>query len=262
MSQQPKPRPKRLPSKATTKLSSDHQLIGYKTFLEHVEELRTRLTWSALVLVLGGVIGYAIHQTIFKLLVKPLNKPLYYTSPAGGLDFLIKICIFFGFICALPVLVYHLLKFLEPALPAHARRGMIRILVSSVCLALFGVCFAYFISLPAALYFLASLGNGDITALISANEYLTFVMIYLAGFAALFQLPLIMLFLNRIRPLKSRQLMRYQGHVILLSFVVAAVLTPTPDPLNQTLMAIPIIVLYEISAVLIWIKNRKSNTPV
>ncbi len=257
MSQQPKPRLKRPPSKATNKPDSDYQLIGYKTFLEHLEELRSRLMWSVLVLVLGGIVGYAIHQTIFKLLIRPLNKPLYYTSPAGGLDFLIKICIFFGFICALPVLVYNFLKFLEPALPNHARKGMLRILLSSMILAIFGICFAYFISLPAALYFLASLGNGEITALISANEYLSFVMIYLAGFAALFQLPLILLFINRLRPWRPSQLMKFQGYVILASFIIAAILTPTPDPLNQTIMAVPIIVLYEVSVGLIWIKNRK-----
>lgn len=242
----------------TKKPDSEHDLVGYKTFLEHLIELRTRLTWSAVVLVAGGIVGYSIHRTIFKILIRPFNKPLYYTSPAGGLDFLIKICIFFGFICALPVLVYHLLKFLEPALPTHMRKGMAKVLFSSIILAMLGICFAYFISLPAALYFLTSLGNGELTALISANEYLNFVMIYLAAFAVLFQLPLCMLFINRFKPLKTQQLMKYQGYIILGSFIVAAILTPTPDPLNQTIMAIPIIILYELSVALIWLKNRKT----
>lgn len=244
-------------NKLTPKPETTNTPAGYKTLLEHLEELRTRLTWSAGALVAGGIAGYFMHQTIFRLLTQPLNKPLFYSSPAGGLDFLIKICVFFGILCAIPVLVYHLLKFLEPALPMHARTGMLKILLSSVGLALAGVCFAYFVSLPAALHFLGSLGNGDLTALISANEYLNFVTIYLAGFAALFQLPLIMLFINRIRPLKPGGLMKFQRYVIVGSFIVSAVLTPTPDPFNQSLMAVPIIVLYQISVGLIWLKNRK-----
>ena len=252
----------KLPKKAAikpipTRASAAFGLTEHKTFLEHLEELRTRLTWSALALIAGGGAGYAIHETIFKLLVKPLNKPLYYTSPTGGLEFLFKICIFFGVICSIPVLVYNLLKFLEPAMPSRARSGMVIILFSSVGLAAAGICFAYFVSLPAALHFLANIASGDLTALISANEYLNFVMIYLAGFAALFQLPLIMLFINRLRPLKISKLLGFQGYVILASFVVSAILTPTPDPFNQTIMAVPIVILYEISVVFIWLKNRK-----
>src|SRR5690606_17417456 len=80
------------------------------TIAEHLQELRSRLLWSALALLFGGALGYVYHEQVIAILVKPLNQQLYYTSPAGGFDFLVKTCVFFGFILAIPVLVYQLLK--------------------------------------------------------------------------------------------------------------------------------------------------------
>jgi sec-independent protein translocase protein TatC len=120
-----------------------------------------------------------------------------------------------------------------------------------------GAAFAYFITLPAALHFLNEFSSDQVKALISTNEYISFVTIYVAAFAILFQLPLILLFINHITPLSPGALMRQQRLVILLSFVAAAVITPTPDIVNQTFMALPIIVLYQISMALVWLVNRR-----
>src|SRR5690606_28648357 len=140
------------------------------------------------------------------LLIKPLGQQLYYTSPAGGFEFLIKVCLFFGFLLSIPVLVFHLIKFVSPAIPGRIVNKTGKILIVSTCLALMGVAFAYFVSLPAALYFLNKFSEGPITSLISANSYFTFVMIYLAAFAALFQMPLILYFVNKITPLTPSML--------------------------------------------------------
>lgn len=226
-------------------------------FSEHVRELRQRLIYSVATLFLGSAIGYAIHQPLFRLIKRPLHEQLYYTTPMGGFNAIIKISILFGLIVTVPVFVYQLGKFLGPAFKHRIRAT--RIIFFPIILAAAGVLFAYFVSLPASLHFLANVDSKDLQSLITINEYLNFVSGYVASFALLFQLPLIMLFINRIKPQRPAGLMRMQRWVILFSFLLAAVLTPTPDPINQLMMALPIILLYQFSVVLIWFVNRREK---
>jgi sec-independent protein translocase protein TatC len=132
----------------------------------------------------------------------------------------------------------------------------------SIVLAYGGVVFAYFISLPNALHFLAGFGGKEITALITADEYYSFVLSYLLGFALLFQIPIIVLFINRIKPMKPGSMMGAQRYIILASFVVAAILTPTPDPINQTIMAMPAVVLYQVGIFLVWRTNKNHKSMI
>lgn len=229
------------------------------TISEHLEEFRKRLIISIVALFIGGALGYVYRDYILAVLIKPLNQQLYYTSPAGGFDFLVKVCVFVGFLFAIPILVYQLLKFLSPAVPTHVTYKTSRVLLASVLLAIMGACFAYFVSLPAALHFLNNFSEGPVNSLITANEYFNFVMIYVVGFAALFQMPLILLFINKITPLSPKKLMKNQRFVILGSFVIAAFLTPTPDPFNQALMAAPMIALYQSSIGVVWSSNKRTK---
>ncbi len=222
---------------------------------EHFRELRRRLIYSIAALFLGGIVGFFIQEQLFNLIRRPLDEQLYYTTPTGGFNAIIKISIVFGVLLSVPVFVYHIGKFLSPAF--NHRIGAVRIILFSVILSAFGVSFAYFVSLPAALHFLANIDSNNLQSLITVNEYINFVAAYLASFAILFQLPLVMLFINRIKPQQPRQLMGLQRWVVLVSFIIAAFLTPTPDPLNQLIMAVPIILLYQVSVILIWLINRR-----
>jgi hypothetical protein len=161
-------------------------------------------------------------------------------------------------------MVYHLLRFIEPALPQSlSRRLVAAVIVSSFSLMVAGVAFGYFISLPAALHFFNNVGDGSLTALITADQYFTFVVNYLAIFAAVFQLPLLMVFINRIKPLGPTMLRKYRKFVIAGSFVAALFIPGVPDPLSQAILALPIIVLYEISIWLVWaINRRRVDVPV
>ncbi len=230
-----------------------------QTVERHIDELRRRALNCVIALILGGLIGYHFQEQIIAWLVKPLGQQLFYTSPAGGFDFLIKICLFFGFLLAIPVIIFNFIKFVAPAIPKRVSYSTAKILLASIALAIGGVLFAYFISLPAALHFLNNFTNSQIQSLISAQEYFNFVMIYLAGFAALFQMPLIFIFINKVTPLKPQSLMKKQRVVILASFIIAAILTPTPDPINQTLMAAPIIGLYQTSVGVVWQENKRAR---
>lgn len=226
-------------------------------FSEHIRELRQRLIYSIGALFIGCIVGYIIHGQLFSLIKRPLNEQLYYTTPTGGFFAVIKISIMFGLIVAVPIFIYQLGKFLSPAFRRRIRAG--RTIFYSTILSVLGILFAYFISLPAALHFLANINSPELQSLITVNEYLNFVTSYVAGFALLFQLPLILLFINRIKPQKPGKLMGLQRYVVLFSFILAAILTPTPDPMNQLLMALPIIFLYQFSVGLVWLTNRRES---
>lgn len=228
-------------------------------FSEHLSELRSRLLSSVVLFIIGTIVGYLLHERILALLVAPLGQPVFYSSPAGGFDFLIKLSFLFGLAISIPVLVFHTLRFIEPALPTQSPRKMLLVLVSSCLLLIAGVLFAYFVSLPAALYFLGSFTSEGVQALISASDYFAFVTRYLLGFGLLFQLPLVLLVINSVQRIPIGRLLGLEKWVVLLSFVVAAVLTPTPDIFNQLLMALPLIVLYQITVVLVWLVNSRAR---
>lgn len=237
-------------------MANRHDPTAKKPFIEHVHELQKRLTWSVLALAIGGGVAYNFYQPLLNLVQRPLGQTLYYTSPTGGFSFLFKVCLAAGFVFALPVILYHIFGFLGPLLHRRQRASIVAYTMWSIDLAYAGVLFAYFVSLPAALHFLAKFGGAGVQSLITVDEYFNFALAYLAGFALLFQVPLVILFINRIKPLKPSKMMGAQRFVILFSFIIAAILTPTPDPFNQLLMAAPAILLYQVGIVLVLVVNR------
>lgn len=225
------------------------------TFIAHFQELRMRIIWSVILLVIGSVVGYSLRVPILSLLLAPLNQPLYYTSPAGGFSFTFSLSLFFGFVVFLPFFIFQILAFIAPAIPVKAKFSALTTLLLSCLLMVLGMFFAYFVSLPAALHFLSKFGSGEVSSLISTSEYFSFVARYLIGFGILFQLPLIMVFINKIIRLELKKLFGFGKWVILISFIIAAILTPTPDVVNQVVMAVPIILLYLVSILIIWVVN-------
>ena len=191
----------------------DLQEAPMKTISEHVGELRSRALYCCVALLAGGIVGYKFQDQIIAWLIKPLGETLFYTSPAGGFDFLIKICLFFGFLLAIPVIMYNIIRFVSPAVPQHIIIKTSKIIVYSISLAIMGAGFAYFVSLPAALHFLNNFSTSQIKSLISAQEYFNFVMIYIAGFALLFQMPLLIAFINKVTPLKPMMLMKKHYYI-------------------------------------------------
>lgn len=233
-----------------------------KTLAEHIDEIRFRLFWIVVALLLASGVGYLLHKQLLLLAQKPLGSELYYTSPGGGITFIFKLCFSFAVVVALPIVLYHIMRFFFPVVAHIQQRTITRFVVASLILAYAGVAFAYIVSLPAALYFLSNIGDYALSALITVDTYYDFVVSYLLGFALLFQTPIIVLFINKIKPLKPGGMMGAQRYIILFSFIAAAILTPTPDPVNQTIMAMPAIVLYQVSVLLVWwINKRRQPAP-
>lgn len=230
-------------------------------FVEHIHELRRRLFIIAASVIGFSVAGYFIHKQLIQILLKPASaQEFIYTSPGGGINFVFQICIYFGIAASVPVIVYQLLGFIEPVIKYSSKKFLVRSGLFSIVLAATGTAFGYFVGLPSALHFLTNEFKFDqIEALLTIQEYMSFVMIYLVGSALLFQIPLIMTFINRIKPLKPSGLFKNERFVIVGAFIAAALITPTPDIFNQTLIAGPIIAIYQLGIILVWLQNRRPS---
>ncbi len=225
-------------------------------FGEHLQELKNRFLIWFVGFVVASVVGYFLYQPLLTWLIVPLKGPLFYTSPVGALQAVFGVSAIFGFIVSLPILLYEVMRFFEPAFGAKPIKHILIYVLVSFTLAIIGVLTAYYLVLPATLGFLANFASGQLKALISTKDYFSFVSKYLLGFAILFQLPLVTYILGKFVNLKAKSLLKYWRHIIVLSFVVSAILTPTPDPINQTIMAVPIIVLYFVSIAVLALSKK------
>lgn len=190
-------------------------------------------------------------------LMAPLGgQRLVYLTPIGGFSFIFKVSIYFGFGVILPVVIYHLYRFLEPIMDKRRKRSVTLYIFASTILAIAGGSFAYFASLPAALHFLTGFSIHNVSAMLTVDSYLTFVITYVLGAAALFQIPLILMIINTIKPIPPSKLLSSERFVILGAFIVAAIISPTPDITNQTILAVPIIVMYQFGVLAVWLQSR------
>lgn len=229
------------------------------TFYDHILEIRKRLFMVFVVFVLGSILGFVFNSEIQAILINPLGQQLYYTSPMGGFSFMFNISLFAGALIAIPFCVLHIIKFVAPTIGHNKSAFALKLLIASLLLTIAGVSFAYNVSLPPTLNFLTGFDSDIISSLISTSEYLGFIKLYLAAFALIFQIPLILLIINTIKPIDPQKMLKTQKYVVVSSFIAAAIISPTPDALNQTLMAAPMILLYELSIGLIWFINKRKQ---
>ena len=231
-------------------------------FVEHLYELRRRLYYVALSILLWGAAIYFVQQHVVRILLSPAHgQHFIYTSVGGGIDFLFRICIYGGIVLSLPVIVYNILCFTEPLLTDATKRFIFIGSFISGLLAFVGIIFGYYVGLPAALHFLLhQFTTIQIQPLVTIQSYLHFVIVYMVGSAMLFQLPLLLVFINRIKPLEPKKLFHYERWVILVAFVLAGLMNPTPNILSQLLVAGPFILMYQVGIVLIAVINRSKRS--
>jgi len=244
-------------------LRSQSEVVTKVPFIAHVQELRKRLFYIALAIGAGTGLAYAIQKPLTRWLLAPSgNQQFIYTTPGGGFDFQVRLCLYAGIALAIPVILYHIFQYIHPLLGQESKRFLRWMVVASSLFALAGICFGYFFGLPAAVRFLLQNFSTDrIQALISIQSYMSFVVTYLLGAALLFQIPLILLMINRIKPLQPKKLFTNQRWFILGAFIAGAVLSPTPDVRSQLMLSGPIILMYEGSIVMIWAVNRRHRRP-
>ncbi len=228
------------------------------TLMDHLQELKGRFFWIAVAFIVASGLAYPRYADIIHLLTAPMGRQeLYYMTPAGGFSFIIKVCMYVGVIAILPVAIYHLYKFITPVMKRNSSRAVLFYTFMSTVLGIGGILFAYLLTLPAALHFLNNINIDQISSMITIDAYMSFVIAYILAGALLFQTPLVMMIINSVSPLSPKKLMNYQRHMIVVSFVIAAIISPTPDVVNQTILAAPMVVMYQLGIMIIWFKNRK-----
>jgi sec-independent protein translocase protein TatC len=180
----------------------------------------------------------------------------YFYLVSGRVFFYLKLAIVCGILLASPVLFSQLWRFIAPGLFKHEKKVLIPFsLLSSLCF-LGGAAFGYLVVFPPAFKFLVGYNNDYLTSLPAVSEYFSLSIRLLIAFGVIFEMPIFMVFLAKVGMVNASFLNRHRKYAILINFIIAAILTPTPDIVNQLMMAGPLIVLYEISVVAVWLFGR------
>ena len=214
--------------------------------VDHLSELRTRLVIAIVAIIIGTLGAYYYVEDILQILVAPAGK-LYYTKPTEAFFTYMKISLVAGCIVSSPVWFYQIWAFIVPALSKGEKRVTFMVVPTAVILFVVGVLFSYYLVLPMAIQFFIGFGTDELQPLFSIGQYIDFVIAFILPFGITFELPLILIALGVLGILSSDRLREYRKMFILLAFIIGAAISPTPDMLSQTMIAGPMILLYEIS---------------
>ena len=252
--------------KTSTEMSDDNKL----TFLGHLGELRQRLIKGVIAVVVASIISFVFFKPIFYYLILPAGDiNLVYIEMTEMIGTIMKVCLTSGTMLAMPYLTYQLLMFVSPALTRKEKKYVYLILPWIALMFVGGIAFGYFILIPPATKFLITFGSDIATPQIKIGNYISIVSRLLLAIGLAFEMPVVTTFLARLGIITSKWLASKRKIAIISAFILAAIITPTFDPINQSLVAVPLIILYEMSIWLAKLVQRKeprettsSATPV
>jgi len=232
------------------------------TMLEHLEELRSRLIVCAVALVVGLIISAlpipfvtndAVTQAVIYIISLPAAGHLIFIRPGEGFVTYFQVAMIVAMVLALPVLTYEVIAFVMPALLPHEKKYLYMAVPGAMISFAIGILFGYVLLLPVAIQFLLTFGTGNIEGIEvkwSFSEYIGTVTTLLFWMGLSFETPLMMYFLTKLRILNPHRLAGFRKYALVLAFVVGAMITPTPDPLNQTIVSVPLYLLFELGLLL------------
>jgi sec-independent protein translocase protein TatC len=241
----------------------DEERTGTMTVMEHLEELRHRIVVSLIAIACGAVVGWFLYAPFMRLILGPYcnfvsTHPeiapsegcrLNYLGVVDGLVVKLKIVLFLGLVCVLPIVLYQLWAFITPGLTARERKWALPFVFASTVLFLLGGVFAY-VTLPKALDFLLGFAGEFAVPLITFDRYVGFVTLVTLAFGLSFLFPVILVFLELVGILTPRILSKWRRWAILGIAVFAAVITPSSDPYTMLAMMIPMYLFYEASIII------------
>lgn len=232
------------------------------SFTEHLRELRRRVIIAVVAILVGSAASFAFYEEIIEL----LSRPAYDLKGTEGIELVfieitellttaVKVSFVAGFVLALPVILYQVIMFVAPGLTSRERRYMFLFLPMALVAFACGVAFCYFVLIPPALRFL--LGFSDVAQpLIRISNFVNLMVRLLFWMGLAFETPLIMFMLAQLGIVTARQLSRFRRVWVVIAFVLGAIITPTFDPVNQALVAGPLLVLYELGVLLAKLAGR------
>lgn len=233
---------------------------------EHLSELRRRIIVSLASVLICFLFTFTYSEDLFRLLTFPMkfeigihmsypyvtlvptkieNASLIFTAPAEAFWMHLKMAFIAGLILSLPVIFHQLWKFISPGLLLKEKKYVAPFVIMATILFFIGASFCFLFVLPFAMSFLLTYKTENMTPMLSVGSYVDFCLKFILSFGAIFELPIAIVVLTRMGIVTPKTLAKNRKYAILLAFILAAILTPTPDAFNQTLMAVPIIFLYE-----------------
>ena len=232
-------------------------------FLDHLEELRWRLVKSLGTILLGAAVTFYYIDPLIDFLIKPtqnLESPMDLQVLKVQGMFMIKwgIALIGGIVLTIPVLTYHIWKFIAPGLYMNERRYISPLIIFTYLSFLIGLTFAYKVMIPFSLEFFTSVGMEGIQNNFSINYYFNFITWLMIGSGLIFELPVLVLILSLFGLLTPEFMGHYRKHAIVIILVLSAFITP-PDPVSLVLMSVPLLLLYELSIGVSWLVNRRKH---
>lgn len=241
----------------------DDQDDGRMSIVEHLAELRNRILWSLGSLAVGSAIAFGFSKAIFDALKLPLGDfPIQQIDPTEAIGVYFQICILAGFVLSLPMHIYQIVMFVAPGLLPHEKRLLFTFLPFTLVSFVTGVLFGYFVLLPPALQFLLgfgpTMGIVDVTE-IRVSSYYDLILRLMFWIGIVFLTPVVMLLLGRLGILSYDRIAPFRRYAYVIAFILAAMITPTIDPVNMVLVAGPLTVLFEVGAQLVRIFGKKRD---
>lgn len=237
----------------------DSYRSGEMTLMEHLRELRNRVLVSAIAVVLGMLVCLYFWEQIVGWLIAPAREQqgpgfgLAVFGPTETIGVLFKVGMYGGLMIASPVVLYELLAFIVPGLTPKERKLILPGLFGVVGFLLGGMAFAYWVILPASLGFLLDLGGENFNPVIGAKQYMDFAMRIIFWVGLSFELPMVMALFAKLGMVRARQMLGFWRYSVVIIFIIAAIVTPTPDPLTQSLVAGPLLGLYFVGILFAWL---------
>jgi len=243
-------------------MSNDKKL----SILDHLKEFRQRLIKIVIAIALTSILSFIFYEQIFNILIFPApDIDLIYIEMTEMLGTIMRVCLVSGIILAMPYITYHVIMFISPALTSREKKMVYLILPWVTLMFAAGVYFGYSILVPRITAFLLTFGSEIALPQIKIGNYISIVTRLLLMIGLVFEMPVLTTFLARIGVITPRWLASKRRTAIILAFILAAMITPTIDPVNQTLVAAPLVVLYEMSiwlAKLVAKKRAKEELPL
>jgi len=224
------------------------------TILEHLEELRSRLIVMVLAIAVATVVSVLVVNRVFAIMMGPMPagiKPVF-TEPTEAFTTYLKVALFTGIVLAMPVIIYEVGAFIAPGLTRKEKRTVLALVPGVFFAFICGLVFGYYVVVPFAVKYLLSAPflTEFADPMIKISSYIEFIVGLLLAIGVSFELPIVIFFLSRIHLVTTKRLTKYRKYALLIAAVAAAIITPTPDPGTQMLVAVPLYFLYEIGILL------------
>jgi sec-independent protein translocase protein TatC len=237
------------------------------SFLEHLDELRKRIIRAAIGIGVGILLGFGFIDRIFNFILAPTRKVLppgvkmIYTQPGEAFGLYITISMIAGFVIASPYVMYQVWLFIAPGLYSNEKRFAIPFVLFTSVGFLAGAAFNHYVAFPFMMAFFASFNGLDLAFMPRLEDTFGLYTKMMIGMGLVFQMPTVVFFLAKMKLVTAGFLWKNLRYAILITFIIAAVVTPTGDPINQTIFAAPMVLLYLLSIFIAWIVNPRGKVP-